>query len=434
MSTFTRMSVLILLCANSLFAQDRKSIHQLQHEQHEDTSYQQELVNVQPGIEVLFREHVYDLYGKSVGLVVNHTAVDKEWVHLVDRLVEHEQITIRAIFAPEHGYRGEAAAGQEIKDGIDPVSGAKVYSLYGMNRMPSGEMLEGIDVLIYDIQDVGVRFYTYISTMGYAMQAAAGQGIEFWVLDRPNPITGYILDGPMLRRDYRSFVGLYPIPIRYGLTPGELALMLNGEEWLDFPDDFNPKIIAMEGWGRDLWYDETDLPWVAPSPNMPDLETATVYPGLCFIEGTNVSEGRGTDYPFRWIGAPWIQGIMLADSLNRKDLPGVLFKPVEFRPEEIPGKAVNPKYENQLCQGVEVLVTDRDNFQAVRTGVYILHSLFTMYPEKFEWRENHIDRLYGSEQLRKFFRTGQSLKALFREWEREQMTYAGLMYFYLLPY
>jgi uncharacterized protein YbbC (DUF1343 family) len=190
----------------------------------------------------------------------------------------------------------------------------------------------------------------------------------------------------------------------------------------------------LEGWGRDLWYGDTDLPWVAPSPNMPDLETATVYPGLCFVEGTNVSEGRGTDYPFRWIGAPWIEGKSLADSLNRKQLPGVLFKPVQFRPKDIPGKAVSPKYEDQLCQGIEVVVTERDKFEAVRTGVHLLHSIYIMYPEKFEWRENHIDRLYGSNRLRAHFETGLPLKDLFRKWEQDQMTYAGLMHFYLLYY
>ncbi len=422
---------LLLISACVSHQQSSEETAVLSVSEHEPDS--EEPVLVKTGLEKLFEVYLHKLQGKSVGLVVNHTAVDKNRIHLVDRLLE-QNITIDAIFAPEHGYRGEAAAGQQIQDGIDPVSGAKVYSLYGINRKPSEEMLQGIDLLIYDIQDVGVRFYTYISTLGYAMQAAAEQDIEFWILDRPNPINGYVAAGPILHWDHQSFVGLYPIPVRYGLTVGELARMVVSENWLDFPDDFRPVVIRMTGWDRIMWFDDTGLPWVAPSPNMPDLETATVYPGLCFIEGTNVSEGRGTDRPFLQIGAPWINGGELAATLNARQLPGVEFNPVKFQPVDLPGRAMNPKYENELCYGVTIEVTEREYFDAVRSGIHVLHVLHVLYPDHFQWRESAIDRLYGSSELREFFTTDEPLDVLFSSWEDDQLTFSGLLHYYMIYY
>jgi len=373
---------------------------------------------VKSGMAVLFEEYADELRGKSVGVVVNHTSRDTSGRHLVDRILELDNVRVAAIFSPEHGYRGDVSAGREIEDDVYPVSGARVYSLYGETRKPTPEMLEEVDLLMYDIQDIGVRYYTYISTMGYAMQAAAEEGIPFWVLDRPNPLTGSQLTGPVLREGHESFVGLYPIPVRYGLTSGELALMIAGEGWLEMPDGFEPRVIRMQGWERDMWYDQTGLPWIAPSPNMPDLATATVYPGLCLVEGTNVSEGRGTDHPFLRIGAPWIDGDALAQQMIIAPLAGVSFNPVQFIPRDLPGRAINPRYEGERCYGIRIRVTDRERFQAVATGVYLLHTIHRMYPEQFQWRASAIDRLYGSDRLRTAIEGGESPGEIIRNWRR----------------
>lgn len=414
------MLAAFLLFGVVLFAQDsvgHKSIHQLQHEQYAESKVPQEKVTVMPGIENLFAKYVNELQGKNVAVVVNHTALDKDGVHLIDRLVD-AGIQVKAIFGPEHGYRGDSADGQQIKDGVDPVSGAHVYSLYGRTRKPTDKMLKDVDVLIYDIQDVGVRFYTYISTMGYAMQAAAEHDIPFWVLDRPDPITGVKVEGPMLQEGHESFVGLYPIPVRYGMTPGELAKMIVGEQWMEFPDGFEPRVIELTGWKRSFWYDNTDIPWVAPSPNMSTLATATVYPGLCFIEGTNISEGRGTPHPFLWIGAPWIDGKKLSQALNDYHLPGVVFEPIKFTPEDIPGVSVNSKYRGDKCEGVKINVTDRDAFSAVPAGVYIISTVKKMYPNDFKWRRSAIDRLYGSDDLRTCLDEKKSPEKIVGSWDK----------------
>ena len=428
------LTPILLFSIAKLPAQDtlrRQSIHQLQHAEHDSGEYLQEPVEVRPGIEVLFDTHLDELDGKSVGLVVNHTAVDKNGAHLVDRLLQND-FSIKAIFAPEHGYRGEAAAGQHIKSGIDPVSGAPVYSLYGEARKPDDAMMKDLDVLIYDIQDVGVRFYTYISTLGYTMQAAARNNVEFWILDRPNPVNGTFVEGPILKKEYTSFVGLYPIPVRYGLTIGELGKMIVGEGWLEYPEAFRPRVIRMKHWRRDLWYDQTTIPWVAPSPNMPTLKTATVYPGMCFIEGVNVSEGRGTPHPFEWIGAPWIEGKIISRRLNRLRLPGVVFEPVEFTPVMIPGKALRPKYQEEACHGVRLVVTDRSAFQAIQTGVYMLWTIRKLYPDSFRWREAAIDRLYGSDTLRKSIDSGAPVQEIVDSWQPGLESFVSLRKKYLI--
>lgn len=414
------MLTVCLLFGVAIYAQDsvgHKSIHQMQHEQYKNTTTPQEKVTVMPGIENLFANYIYELQGKNVAVVVNHTAVDKNGVHLIDRLVD-AGIQVKAIFGPEHGYRGESADGQQIQDGVDPVSGAHVYSLYGKNRKPTDEMLQGVDAILYDIQDVGVRFYTYISTMGYAMQAAAEHDIPFWVLDRPDPITGVKVEGPMLQEGHESFVGLYPIPVRYGMTPGELAKMIVGEQWMEFPDGFEPRVIKLTGWQRPYWYDNTDIPWVAPSPNMSTLATATVYPGLCFIEGTNISEGRGTPHPFLWIGAPWIDGKKLSQALNDYQLKGVVFEPIQFTPEDIPGVSVHSKYRGEKCEGIKINVTNRDAFAAVPAGVYIIATVKNMYPNDFKWRRSAIDRLYGSDHLRTSLDEKMSPKEIVGSWDK----------------
>jgi len=283
-------------------------------------------------------------------------------------------------------------------------------------------MLEGVDVILYDIQDIGARFYTYISTLGLVMEAAGEQGIPVLVLDRPNPLTGIHVDGPVLKQGFESFVGAYPIPVQYGLTVGELATLMVAQQMISPVPEL--KVVPMQNWDRSRWLDETDSPWTAPSPNMPDLETAALYPGLCLFEGTNVSEGRGTDHPFKWIGAPWINGKLWAQKLMNRELPGLTFSPLSFTPVDMPGKAMNPKYESQVCQGVELWVTDRNSFQAVNTAVVMLETLRELYPSKFEVRANWLDKLWGSDELSRYLTSPDSVmrpewKTADRKFQRE---------------
>jgi uncharacterized protein YbbC (DUF1343 family) len=387
---------------------------------------------VRLGMEVLFGHDLARLRGRNVGVVCNHTAVDRAGTHLVDRLLAHPEIAVRAIFTPEHGYRGDVPDGGDRAAGIDPVSGARIYGLYESGFRPPAETMKGLDVVLYDIQDVGARFYTYISTLGYAMQAAAQAGVEFWVLDRPNPISGSLVEGPVALREWRSFVGLYPIPIRYGMTAGELARMIVGEGWLEFPEGFAPRVIELKGWKRALWVDETDAPWRAPSPNMLTPATATVYPGTCLLEGTNISEGRGTNHPFEWVGAPWIDSAALLAELRSRDLPGVVFEPVTFVPELIPGRTAAVKYLGESCRGVAIRVVDRRRFAPVATAVHLLHAVRKLHGESFRWRVPGVDLLYGGDDLRVRLEGGAGAQAVIASWSDPLESFLALRRSYLL--
>ncbi len=303
-------------------------------------------------------------------------------------------------------------------------------SLYGKNRKPRPEQLKGLDLILYDIQDVGARYYTYISTLGLMMEAAGEAGIPIMVLDRPNPITGIAVEGPRLQMEFRSFVGYYPIPARYGLTVGELAGMIVGEGWIETSPALT--VIPMNGWQRSLWLDETNLPWVKPSPNIPDLASAIVYPGTCYLEATNVSEGRGTPYPFRWFGAPWIKRQELAVALNNLSLPGVVFKPITFTPVVIPGAALHPKFENQVCEGVEIIVLDRNRYNSVATGVRILSVMKRLYPNQIQFREPSLKRLWGSEELYNLLQKGAGVEALLKKSKTEAKAFQNFSRHYYL--
>lgn len=337
---------------------------------------------------------------KRLGIITNHTAYNSQQQHITDIFLAMDGATISALFGPEHGIRGSAEAGAAIDSGNDPISNIPIYSLYGETRKPAPDMLKDVDVLVFDIQDVGARFYTYIYTMAYAMAAAAEQGIAFVVLDRPNPITGIRVEGNILESEFASFVGLFPIPVRHGMTVGELAKMFNEEGWLENGVKADLTVIPMKDWRREFWYDETGLPFIQPSPNIPDPESATVYPGVCLLEGTNVSEGRGTTNPFQIFGAPWIDGALLAEKLNTLNLSGVAFQDTSFTPVSIEGVATNPKYENNLCSGLKINVTDRNQFQPYRTGIHIVNAIHQMYPDSLKWRTGHFDRLCGSASIR----------------------------------
>ncbi len=318
-------------------------------------------------------EHYLEIFnGKRIGLITNPTGVNSDLVSTIDILKEKTNLV--ALFSPEHGVRGNIQAGETLDTYVDEKTGCIVYSLYGKTKRPTEEMMDKIDILCIDIQDVGSRFYTYIYTMAYAMEACKSFNKMFVVFDRPNPINGLTVEGNILNVNYRSFIGYYPIPQRYALTIGELACLFNKEYGIEC----NLKIIPMEGWHRSMFWEETGLHWINPSPNIPTTTSAIVYNATCVFEGTNISEGRGTTKPFELIGAPWINPDMLANSMNSKQLPGVKFRPVYFTP-------TFSKHQGVMCGGIELIVTDRDVFETVKTGWTLLYVIKDLDGQKFKF-------------------------------------------------
>lgn len=333
----------------------------------------------QTQLEEQVRELLATVRGKRVGLITNPTGVDGHLRMIADRLREDPLTTVVAFFAPEHGLRGDVQAGQKIQDRLDPETSLPVYSLYGARPAPTDDMLADLDILVFDIQDVGARFYTYDWTMTHAMEAAAKRGLPFVVFDRPNPIGGREIEGAPNTFDAGLVGRLFPghpfgIATRHGLTIGELANLVNSE-WLEHKAQL--KVIRVRGWKRGMYFDQTGRMWVAPSPNMPTLETALVYPGTCVFEGTNLSEGRGTTKPFETIGAPFIRPRALVAALQEKALPGVIFRPTFFTP-------TFSKWQGQLCGGVQLHVTDRERFQPVHTALVLLKTAIDLYPNQVE--------------------------------------------------
>jgi uncharacterized protein YbbC (DUF1343 family) len=363
------------------------------------------IAQVVPGLEVLVTEQQALISGKRVGLITNHTGIDRKATFGIDLIARVPGARLTALFAPEHGIRGMIEAGDQVLDGVDKQSGVPVYSIYGATQRPTPRMLKDVDILVFDIQDVGVRFYTYISTMRECMEAAAERDLPFVVLDRPNVLGDTRVEGQVLNTKYRSFVGAYPVPIRYGLTLGELAGFYRDR----MTKKVSLTVVRMRNWKRSMWYDQTGLPWVPPSPNIPSVNCAVIYPGTCLIEGTNVSEGRGTTTPFEIVGAPWIDGFKLADELRKAGLPGVLFRPAGFTP-------TFSKHQGQGCFGVQLLVTDRATFEPVRTALFLLKAIKTLWPDKFQWREQSIDRLSGSDELRRAIDRGDSPDKILAGW------------------
>ena len=304
-------------------------------------------VDIKVGAKVLIQEHLDELAGRNIGLVMNPTA-RVDGVHMLDTLMALG-LPVKALFAAEHGFRGSQGAGEIIQDGLDEATGLPVFSLYGATKKPTAQMLEEIDVLLFDMQDVGARFYTYNSTMKYVIEAAAEQGIEVWILDRPNPLGGNYVAGWVLEPEYNSFVGTYPIPIAHGLTLGELAQMALGEDWYETDAKVNLRVIPMSGWQREMKWNDTQLEWVPPSPNLPTFEHAYAYIGTCFFEGTTLSEGRGTEHPFLMMGG---ESSILNDNVSLWSNYGVRLQPIQFTPVSIPGKALRPKGEGLLLNGI----------------------------------------------------------------------------------
>ncbi len=371
-------------------------------------------VHVRTGLERLLNEEIDRVAGKRIGLIANPTTLDRDLRHAADLLHDRDDVELIVLFGPEHGLRATAQDLIEVGDSKDPKTGLPVKSLYGPTRVPSKEMLEGLDALVFDIQDIGTRYYTYIWTMAHGLEACARDGKELIVLDRPNPINGLDVEGNLVEGSHTSFVGLYPIPNRHGMTSGEIARLVNEE----FGVGASLTVIAMEGWKRERWFDETGLPWVLPSPNMPTLETATVYAGGCLIEGTNLSEGRGTTRPFEIAGAPWIDGDRLARELEKEDLPGVRFRPLNFEP-------TFQKFAGELCGGIQQHVVDRTIYRPLRTGYAILLAARRLWPDDFAWRQPPyeyelerpaIDVLAGNSSIREKIEQDAPLQKIEDSW------------------
>ncbi|MFJ7853975.1 exo-beta-N-acetylmuramidase NamZ domain-containing protein [Peribacillus frigoritolerans] len=377
---------------------------------------------VNPGIEVLLKEEKNVLSGKKVGLITNPTGIDSKLTSIVDLLHDDPDIHLTALFGPEHGVRGDAQAGASVEYYIDEKTGLPVYSLYGKTKKPTPEMLKDVEVLVFDIQDVGTRYYTYIYTMAYAMEAAKENDIPFIVLDRPNPQGGESVDGPVLEPEFSSFVGLYPIPLKHGMTVGELATLFNKE----FKIGADLKVIKMKGWKRDMDYEDTGLPFVLPSPNMPTVSTTFVYPATGLIEGTNVSEGRGTTKPFELIGAPYINGDELAGKLNALRLPGVKFRAASFTP-------TFSKHAGKLSHGVEIYITDREQFKAVPTGLHIIKTIQDLYPGDFEFlAANNFNLLIGNGWIMSRIKEGSTVNEILKEYQVKQDAFKKVRKNYLL--
>ena len=384
------------------------------------------------GLDVMEKMGFEPLLGQNVGVITNHTAVNKQGEHLVDLLNATEGIKLKAIFAPEHGFRGKSQAGDAIPGGVDPATGVPIYSLYGANREPNQEMLEGIDILIFDIQDVGARFYTYISTMGYVLQAGAKYNLPVMILDRPNPI-GRKVGGNVLDEGFESFVGRYKIPIQYGLTIGELARMVIGENMIPDLGAVELHVVECEGWTSDKVWSQTDLNWLPPSPNMRNTNETLTYPGLCLLEGVKISEGRGTTHPFEYIGTPYMDGPLMARELLATGLKGFTVEPVSYTPVDMPGVAMNPIFKDEQVNGVNVVVTDPDQFKPVEFLVHLLVLTKQNYPDDFEWRyKKGPDRLWGGSGLRNRVDAGESAETIIASYQDELQEYLRLREKYLI--
>ncbi len=373
-------------------------------------------MSVLPGIEMLLKNRKDLVRGKRLGAVVHPASILPNLQHTADALCGAKDLRLVALFGPQHGARGEKQ--DNMVESVfyrDPGTGLPVHSLYGETRRPNEEMLADLDILIFDLQDAGTRVYTFIHTMAYCLEECARYGKSLMILDRPNPINGRQVEGNLLNSEYRSFVGLYPIPMRHGMTIGEMALFINEE----FKIHCDLTIIEMEGWKRDYWFDQTGLPWVQPSPNLPTLDSAIVYPGSVLLEGTLMSEGRGTTRPFEMIGAPYIQSSRYAESLNSLKLPGVQFRPAYFQP-------TFQKWMGQMCGGIQIHVKERNAFEPFLTGIATISVAYDLYRESFKWRQPPYEYEYdkmpiqilcGGKEIPEMIESGKPLDQIRHSWQ-----------------
>jgi uncharacterized protein YbbC (DUF1343 family) len=387
--------------------------------------------HVELGLERLLEDQIVDLKGARVGLICNQASVDHGFRHAADLLHSHPDIELRALFGPQHGIRGDVQDNMiETAHGMDRKTALPVHSLYSETREPTEQMLRDIDVFVFDMQDVGCRIYTFVYTLANCMRAAVKFGKRVVVCDRPNPINGVGVAGNMLEPEFASFVGQFPLPTRHGMTVGELARMFNEH----FGIGCELEIVPMNGWRREFWLDETDAPWVLPSPNMPTLDSATVFPGTVHFEGTQVSEGRGTTRPFELIGAPYIDADDYADALNALNLPGVYFRSCAFQP-------TFQKHAGVTCGGVQIHVIDRDVFEPVFAGVVMVKLIHDMYKDEFRWKvppyeyvydKNPFDVIAGTAKIREAFEQGLGLNVISEAWKRPLLEFKQLRESFLI--
>ena len=371
---------------------------------------------VRTGDEVLVQKYLSLIKGKTIGLITNQSGRLSDGRDVIDVLDKVPGVKLVALFSPEHGIRGQASAGEKVSSNVDEKTGVPIYSLYGKTDKPTPEMLKGIDVLLYDIQDVGTRFYTFISTLDLSLEAAAENHIEFVVLDRPDMMRANLVDGPLLLDSLRSFIGIQPITSVYGMTPGEFATMINDAHMLKDGVKADLKVVKMENYRRSMWYDQTGLNWVTPSPNLPDMNAVEVYGGNVLFEATNVSEGRGTEHPFETIGAPFINSRQLVDLLNEQHVPGVRYEPVDFTPRSFPW-AVKPKYEGEVCHGVKIIVAERNVFKPVEAGVTLVWAIHKLYPDSFKMHGRGFDLRAGTPEVRTMIDKGKTPREIISAWQ-----------------
>ena len=397
----------------------------------EKDNLKNEVQAIELGLEALLEDGAALLEGARAGLICNQASVDHGFRHAADLLFSHPDVDLRALFGPQHGIRGDVQDNMiETAHGSDRKTSLPVHSLYSETREPTEEMLRDVDVLVFDMQDAGCRIYTFIYTLANCMRAAAKFGKRVVVCDRPNPINGIGIGGNILEPEYASFVGQFPLPTRHGMTVGELARMFNDH----FSINCDLEVVPMNGWRREFWHDDTDAPWVLPSPNMPTLDSATVFPGTVHFEGTQVSEGRGTTRPFELIGAPYIDADAYADKLNALNLPGVFFRSCGFQP-------TFQKHAGVTCGGVQIHVTDRDQFEPVFMGVAMVKLVHDMCPNEFRWKvppyeyvydKNPFDVIAGTNKIREAFEQGLELDAIRESWERPLLEFKQLRESFLI--
>ena len=386
---------------------------------------------VRPGIDVLLSDRIDLLHGRRVALVCNQASVLPDLRHAADVFHEHPEIDLTTLFGPQHGIRGDVQDNMiETDHAVDSHTGLWIYSLYSETREPTEKMLENVDAIVFDLQDVGCRIYTFVYTMANCMRAAKKYGKKVIVCDRPNPIGGLQVEGNVTETEFTSFVGQFEIPTRHGMTTGELAKMFNEH----FGIGCELEVIAMDGWSRDMWFEDTGLPWVLPSPNIPTVETCVVFPATVHLEGTELSEGRGTTKPFELNGAPFIDPWEWAEELDRYNFPGVVLRPCFFRP-------TFQKWADQTCGGIQIHVTDREAFRPVILGIAIVKTAYELYTENFQWKQgdyeyefgkNPFDVVSGTDKIRKAIERGDSLEDLEASWEDGQAAFDKIRRSYLM--
>lgn len=386
------------------------------------------------GADRLFSEYEHLIKGKTIALVSNHTGLLSDGTHLADALFNYPHAKLKVLFGMHFNIRSnDYSLPKDKEDAIDLQTGLPKYSLYGERHKPTKEMLKTIDVIVFDIQEVGARFYEHINILGFVMEAASENNIEVVVLDRPNPLTGIKTDGFVADDEFLySFGAFGKLPVIHGMTMGEIAKMYNGEKMLRGEKQAQLQVVEMLGWNRNMWFDQTGLTWVKPSPNLPVLTSMISYSGTCLFEGINVSAGRGTEKPFQYIGAPWIDNIAVVEVLNTLKLLGVHFESIQFTPKKMAFHSRDPYLTNEVCNGIYVTITDRNRFDSYRVGIAMLWAIHKIHPEQMIWDDKTMNRLVASTQLKKMIYEGANPSEIFASWEKDLQEFNKIRTKYLL--